>query len=201
MTLKWFGKNMTDSIGFVPRRLSPEKRKAEILQAAHRLLVREGLSGFSLDAVAREAGVANSLPRHYFGTYGELLACCAENMLERVIDALVAHPEIPLRSKFERYLDVLASAPWGHQLWMTRGFGHPEVAELALPARRAIMEAIAGRSFNKLSPLQILRISGLLGYVERIVEDWIIGGMVNREMVLDVLIEGMEKLRAEASEV
>lgn len=63
------------------------------------------------------------------------------------------------------------------------------------------MEAIAGRSFNKLSPLQILRISGLLGYVERIVEDWIIGGMVNREMVLDVLIEGMEKLRAEASEV
>lgn len=192
---------MTDSLGFVSRRLSPEKRKAEILQAAHRLLVREGLSGFSLDAVAREAGVANSLPRHYFGTYGELLACCAEEMLERVIDALVSDPGMPLKQRLERYMDVLASAPWGHQLWMTGGFGHPEVSALALPARRAIMEAIAGRSFNKLSPRQLLHVSGLLGYVERIVDDWIAGGMSNRAMVLDVLIEGMEKLRAEVSKV
>ena len=192
---------MTDALGVVPRRLSPERRKAEILEAAHRLLVREGLHGFSLDAVAREAGVANSLPRHYFGTYGALLASCAEEMLERVIEALVSDPGIPLRQRLSRYLDVLASEPWGHKLWMTGGFGHQELMDLALPARRAILEASTGRRYEKLSTRQRLHVSGLLGYVERIVDDWIGSGLTDREIVIDVLVDGMEKLRAEVSSV
>jgi AcrR family transcriptional regulator len=192
---------MTDSLGFVPRRLSPERRKAEILEAAHRLLVRDGLQGFSLDAVAREAGVANSLPRHYFGTYGALLACCAEDTLERVIEALVSDPGLPLRQRLGRYLDALAAEPWGHKLWMTGGFGHLELTELAVPARRAIIEASTGRSYEKLSTRQRLHVSGLLGYVERIVDDWIESGMRDREIVIDVLVDGMEKLRTEVSNV
>jgi AcrR family transcriptional regulator len=38
-----------------------------LLQAAERVLERDGLSGFTLRAVAREAGVSHAAPTHHFG--------------------------------------------------------------------------------------------------------------------------------------
>ena len=40
---------------------------AALLQAAERLLEREGLGGLTLRAVAREAGVSHAAPTHHFG--------------------------------------------------------------------------------------------------------------------------------------
>ncbi|HEY0912120.1 MAG TPA: TetR family transcriptional regulator, partial [Bradyrhizobium sp.] len=38
-----------------------------LLQAAERVLERDGLSGLTLRAVAREAGVSHAAPTHHFG--------------------------------------------------------------------------------------------------------------------------------------
>src|SRR3984957_5014105 len=38
-----------------------------LLEAAERVLEREGLSGLTLRAVAREAGVSHAAPTHHFG--------------------------------------------------------------------------------------------------------------------------------------
>ena len=55
------------------RRLAPDARRQQILHAARTTLATTGVTGFSLDQVAREAGVAVSLPRHYFGSREGLL--------------------------------------------------------------------------------------------------------------------------------
>jgi AcrR family transcriptional regulator len=45
-----------------------------LLEAAERVLEREGLSGLTLRAVAREAGVSHAAPTHHFGDLSGLLS-------------------------------------------------------------------------------------------------------------------------------
>src|SRR3989440_5511552 len=45
-----------------------------LLQAAERVLEREGLAGLTLRAVAREAGVSHAAPTHHFGDLTGLLS-------------------------------------------------------------------------------------------------------------------------------
>ena len=55
-------------------RKTAEDRRADLLEAAQRVIRREGFAHLTLREVGAEAGVAHSLVRHYFGTRDELLA-------------------------------------------------------------------------------------------------------------------------------
>src|SRR6476646_1049508 len=52
---------------------STSDRVVEILEAACRVVVREGAHGLRMAAVAREAGVSKALVHYYFSTRQELL--------------------------------------------------------------------------------------------------------------------------------
>lgn len=60
-----------------------------ILEAAERLLVRDGISGFGVNAVARAAQVGKPLVYRYFGGRDGLL----ESLSQRAAEALGALPE------------------------------------------------------------------------------------------------------------
>ena len=48
-------------------RLSPEERRMQLLDSAKAIILAKGLSSFTMDALAREAGVSNPLVYKYFG--------------------------------------------------------------------------------------------------------------------------------------
>jgi AcrR family transcriptional regulator len=60
----------------VPRfkREAPEKRRADLVQAAIRCLSEGGMSAFKMERIAAEAGVSLGLLPHYFTSKTELLA-------------------------------------------------------------------------------------------------------------------------------
>jgi AcrR family transcriptional regulator len=68
------------------RRRDPETARAEILDAAERLLGESPPSAVGLKEVAAAAGVSHALVSHYFGTFAELI----ESVLMRRIRALRA---------------------------------------------------------------------------------------------------------------
>jgi AcrR family transcriptional regulator len=68
------------------RRRDPETARAEILDAAERLLVERPPDAVGLKEIAEAAGVSHALVSHYFGTYGELV----EHVLLRRIRTLRA---------------------------------------------------------------------------------------------------------------
>jgi len=93
------------------RRRDPETARAEILQAAERLLSTCPPDAIGLKEVAREAGVSHALISHYFGTYGELV----ENVLTERVRALRAEALARLTSSdgvldAARLLDVVFTA-------------------------------------------------------------------------------------------
>src|SRR5436190_21308975 len=56
------------------------------LDAAERLLVREGAAGISTRQLAREAGQNHGLVHYYFGSVDELLLQTLERFTSRILD-------------------------------------------------------------------------------------------------------------------
>jgi AcrR family transcriptional regulator len=56
------------------RREAPEKRRADLVQAAIRCLAEGGMAAFKMERIAAEAGVSLGLLPHYFTSKTELLA-------------------------------------------------------------------------------------------------------------------------------
>ena len=54
-------------------RLSPEGRRNQLLDSARDLIQSQGISGFTMEALATEAGVSNPLVYKYFDTRLKLL--------------------------------------------------------------------------------------------------------------------------------
>src|SRR6476469_7806989 len=61
-----------------------------LLQAAEKLLERDGLPGLTLRAVAREAGVSHAAPTHHFGDLTGLLSELAAIGFRRFTEAMAA---------------------------------------------------------------------------------------------------------------
>jgi AcrR family transcriptional regulator len=161
----------------------------EILRAAQRLLAKAGLKGFSLEAVAREAGVAASLPRHYFGGTYDLMKATTEDILKEVENVLLGQkPELPLRSRFASYLEILGRAPWGHEVWVRARELHPSLNSIVHKSRRRMMETMYGRPWNALSSREQIDARGRIGYIEAVVSDWLDQGMKDSEPVLEALV-------------
>jgi len=59
-----------------------------LVEAAERLLYREGASALSLRAVAREAGVSAAAPYHHFKDKNELLSAVARQGFENLAEAM-----------------------------------------------------------------------------------------------------------------
>lgn len=58
------------------KRLSPEERAAELVEAGLAVLVQGGITAFTIDNICRKAGVSRGLIGHHFGGKDGLLAAC-----------------------------------------------------------------------------------------------------------------------------
>ena len=69
----------------MPRIVQSEERRAEVVEAAFRLLARDGVEGLSMRAVAKEAGCTIGLLNHWFDSKDDLV----EAAFARAVDAAV----------------------------------------------------------------------------------------------------------------
>jgi AcrR family transcriptional regulator len=84
-----------------------------LLAAAERVLERDGLSGLTLRAVAREAGVSHAAPTHHFGDLSGLLSELAAIGFRRFNEAMIAAGEsetMPLMKALARAKAYVAYA-------------------------------------------------------------------------------------------
>ncbi len=67
----------------MPRKIDPERRRAELAEAVWTVIRRDGLQRASVRNVAREAGLSMGSLRHYFATQAELLCFAMQLVGER----------------------------------------------------------------------------------------------------------------------
>jgi AcrR family transcriptional regulator len=75
------------------RRLAPDVRRRQVLDAAIAVFSEEGLHGASMDAIAARAGVSKPSVYAHGGTKDELFAACLAREAERLMTAMTAAVE------------------------------------------------------------------------------------------------------------
>src|SRR5690625_1659502 len=92
----------------MPARIDPEERRQQVIEAAFRLVVAEGIEGVSLRKVADESGLNIGSVRHYFDGHHDLLTAAAEEAGDRMGRRLAEHPVKGLRGlRGDAALDAL----------------------------------------------------------------------------------------------
>ncbi|EST22403.1 TetR family transcriptional regulator [Streptomycetaceae bacterium MP113-05] len=93
------------------RRTAAERRRRELLEAADRVVLREG-PGASMNAIAAEAGITKPILYRHFGDKGGLYRALATRHTDALLDALRAALDAPAgrRERVEATLDTYLAA-------------------------------------------------------------------------------------------
>lgn len=96
------------------RKLDPEKheeKRSELLEAAHRCFLREGLSGASTAMICKEAGISPGHLYHYFASKDLIVEAMAQDYLRRLHGYFSEKPEDTDSAT------LLLSEIWSMQSW------------------------------------------------------------------------------------
>lgn len=90
---------------------SAERRRRELLEAADRVVLRDG-PGASMNAIAAEAGITKPILYRHFGDKGGLYAALAKRHTDALLESLRAALDAPAerRERVERTLDTYLAA-------------------------------------------------------------------------------------------
>lgn len=78
-------------------RVSPDERKARLIEAGIACLAKGGIQGFTVDNICREAGTSRGLITHHFGSKSALLTAIYGEIYGKVLDNL-ERPDEPALS-------------------------------------------------------------------------------------------------------
>ena len=88
-----------------PRQLAPAEREEMILDAMERVLVRGGLHGASMAAIAREAGMSKRTLYRVFGSRADLFEACVRRIRATFVRPLRAEDrDLPVEARLTRLL-------------------------------------------------------------------------------------------------
>ena len=92
-------------------RHTPEQRRRELLEAADRVVLRDG-PGASMNAIAAEAGITKPILYRHFGDKGGLYAALAKRHTDALLASLRAALDAPAkrRTRVEATLDTYLAA-------------------------------------------------------------------------------------------
>jgi AcrR family transcriptional regulator len=101
------------------KRLAPEARATELVEAGLRVLARGGITAFTIDAVCKAAGASRGLIGHHFGGKDGLLAACYSAAYAPLLRDIAggAHPP-PLPDLIEELLSDRQFRAEGLNLWL-----------------------------------------------------------------------------------
>lgn len=90
---------------------SAERRRRELLEAADRVVLRDG-PGASMNAIAAEAGITKPILYRHFGDKGGLYAALAKRHTDALLESLRVALDAPAerRERVERTLDTYLAA-------------------------------------------------------------------------------------------
>lgn len=79
----------------MPRVADPQQRREEVVDAAFRVLARDGLAGASMRAIAKEAGCTIGLINHWFSSRDDLVEATFDRAIERELEQGMAPSDDP----------------------------------------------------------------------------------------------------------
>jgi AcrR family transcriptional regulator len=128
------------------RRMPPEQRREQLIDAALSVILEQGYGGVSIEAIARTAGVTRPVVYDHFANLGRLLQALIEReeryaleQLEHVVpdDPRDMEPTELLCAGVSRFLDAVAGRPATWRVILLPPEGNPAMVRELVEMNRA----------------------------------------------------------------
>lgn len=189
------------------RRLPPEQRERQVLDAAARVFARSGFHDASMDAVAEEAGVSKPMVyTHGGGSKEELFARCIRRESERLLtsvsgDLRSADPQSRLFRGLRAFFATVTTHREGWMVLYRQARAGTFADEVSRARRRIVVrvaELLAEESVDPAAALPVA--STLVGAAEGLADWWFDGGTGTPDdlaaQLMSVVWPGLAALRA-----
>jgi AcrR family transcriptional regulator len=186
------------------RRLSVEDRRAELIDAALRLLSERGPEAVSVDDIAAEAGASRALLYHYFDNKHDLylaaLRAAADTLLGELHEQVSGNPPERLDAGLTAYLNYVEQHTVGFSALLQEGPGASgEVGAIVERVRAEVLQLLlVGIDVPDPPPALRVALRGWVGFVEAACAEWLERRDVDRETLEGILIGALSAAVAAA---
>jgi AcrR family transcriptional regulator len=189
-------------------RLSPEARRAQLIELGVDMLATRTLDELSVEEIAQGAGISRGLLFHYFASkqefYVEVARAAAAQMIRRTEPDATLPPVEALRGALRAFMAYVEENPDNYKS-LVRGAASGDAEMRAIfDATRAtmaqrIIDVIAGHGLE-LSDRAVLAVHGWVAYVEECVVRWIDTRTVEHDELLEMLTKSLPAIALSASD-
>ncbi|WP_244931649.1 TetR/AcrR family transcriptional regulator [Nocardioides sp. W7] len=185
-------------------RLSPDERRAQLLDLGVRLLAKRSIEELSIDVLAEEAGISRGLLYHYFGSkhaFREaVVRRAADDLIAQTVPPVDGEPEERLLVSVTAYLDYVSANYEGYlSLVKAAASGNEALREIYDEARSVLTDRIfredAAGEILPDTPLTRLVVRGWSAMTEELVLTWKVEpNGVTREELIGILAGSLRPL-------
>jgi AcrR family transcriptional regulator len=189
-------------------RLSPEARRAQLIELGVEMLATRRLDELSVELIAQTAGISRGLLFHYFSSkqdfHVEVARAAAAAMIERTEPDTSLPPVEALRGALSRFIDYVEENPDNYKS-LVRGAASADLEMRAIfDHTRATMAQrvidVIGELGLELSDRAVLAVHGWVAYVEECVIRWTESRTFGREQLLEMLTKSLPAVALSASD-
>jgi AcrR family transcriptional regulator len=183
-------------------RLSPAKRREQLLDLGVRLFARRSLDELSVDAMAQEAGISRGLLYHYFGDklgFREaVVRRAAEDLIAKTAPPAAGDPLERLLCSMTAYLDWVEVNHEGYLSLVRGAASDATLQDVYDGARAALTDRIFEEDETGLvpdTPVARLLVKAWAAFAEELVLSWVADpGEVTREQLIELLAGSLPAL-------
>jgi AcrR family transcriptional regulator len=189
-------------------RLSPEARRAQLIDLGVEMLATRRLDELSVELIAKAAGISRGLLFHYFPSkqdfHLEVARAAAAEMIRRTEPDTSQTPVDALRGALTSFMDYVEENPDNYKS-LVRGAASGDVQMRAIfdETRRTmaqrLLDVLASMGLE-ISPRMNLAIAGWVAYVEECVVRWIDTRTVGRTELLEMLTKSLPAVTLSATD-
>jgi AcrR family transcriptional regulator len=192
-------------------RLSPEARRAQLIELGVEMLATRRLDELSVELIAQTAGISRGLLFHYFASKQEFHLEVARAAAAEMICRTQPDPDLPLvealRASIAAFVDYVEENPDNYKS-LVRGAASGDAdmraifdgTRAAMAQRVLDVVASQGIASSALDPRAELAVHGWIAYVEECVVRWLDGRPTTRDALLEMLTKSLPAVVLAASD-
>jgi AcrR family transcriptional regulator len=189
-------------------RLSPDARRAQLIELGVEMLATRRLDELSVELIAKAAGISRGLLFHYFPSkqafHLEVAQAAAAEMLRRTEPDVELAPVEALRAALTSFMDYVQENPDNYKS-LVRGAASGDARMRGI--FDATRTAMAQRVVDVIAQMGLevdartrLAIQGWVAFVEECVVRWIDDATIGRDELLEMLTKSLPAVALSASE-
>jgi AcrR family transcriptional regulator len=189
-------------------RLSPEARRAQLIELGVEMLATRTLDELSVEDIAQQAGISRGLLFHYFSSkhefHIEVARAAAHELLRRTEPDPALAPVDALRASLAEFIDYVEENPDNYTS-LVRGAasGDTEMRAIFDDTRAKLAGRVltmVGEMGLSMGPRAELAVHGWVAFAEACVIGWLNSHAIGREQLLDLLAKALPALVMAASD-